>query len=90
MFIAPRKSPRSSQTPSATFSIPCAQPTPPPSGWTKRLSSRVRRVPWIWKAGMVVLVVCLVASMAIAIVRLATTPTEILGDGFRGLPADRS
>jgi hypothetical protein len=43
-------------------------------------------VPWIWKAGMVLLIVCLVASMAIAIVRLATTPTEILGDGFRGLP----
>jgi hypothetical protein len=43
-------------------------------------------VPWIWKAGMVVLIVCLAASMAIAIVRLATTPTEILGDGFRGLP----
>jgi hypothetical protein len=42
-------------------------------------------VPWIWKAGMVLLIVCLVASMAIAIVRLATTPTEILGDGFRGL-----
>jgi hypothetical protein len=41
---------------------------------------------------MVVLVLCLVASMAIAIVRLTTTPTEILGDGFRGLPerqADR-
>jgi hypothetical protein len=36
---------------------------------------------------MIVLVVCLLASMAIAIVRLATTPTEILGDGFRGLPA---
>jgi hypothetical protein len=36
---------------------------------------------------MLVLIVCLVASMAIAIVRLATTPTEILGDGFRGLPA---
>ena len=36
---------------------------------------------------MVVLVVCLAASMAIAIVRLATTPTEILGDGFHGLPA---
>jgi hypothetical protein len=35
---------------------------------------------------MVVLFVCLAASMAIAIVRLATTPTEILGDGFRGLP----
>jgi hypothetical protein len=43
-------------------------------------------VPWIWKAGMLVLIVCLAASMAIAIVRLATTPTEILGDGFRGLP----
>jgi hypothetical protein len=43
-------------------------------------------VPWIWKAGMLILIVCLVASMAIAIVRLATTPTEILGAGFRGLP----
>jgi hypothetical protein len=37
---------------------------------------------------MVVLVVCLLASMAIAIVQLTTTPTEILGDGFRGLPVD--
>jgi len=46
-------------------------------------------VPWIWKAGMLVLVVCLAASMAIAIYRLATTPTEILGDGFRGLPAQQ-
>jgi hypothetical protein len=36
---------------------------------------------------MVILVVCLIASMVIAIVRLSTTPTEILGDGFRGLPA---
>ncbi len=45
-------------------------------------------MPWIWKAGMIVLVVCLVASMAIATYRLSTTPTEILGDGFRGLPAD--
>ncbi|HET8815506.1 MAG TPA: hypothetical protein VFM51_11205 [Solirubrobacterales bacterium] len=44
-------------------------------------------MPWIWKVGMVVLVACLIASMAIAIVRLATTPNEILGDGFRGLPA---
>ncbi len=34
---------------------------------------------------MAVLIACLVASMAIAIVRIATTPTEILGDGFRGL-----
>jgi hypothetical protein len=45
-------------------------------------------VPWIWKVGLAILVLCLVASMAIAIVRLATTPTEILGDGFRGLPAN--
>ncbi|HEY5053972.1 MAG TPA: hypothetical protein VII45_11255 [Solirubrobacterales bacterium] len=44
-------------------------------------------MPMLWKVGMVVLVVCLVASMAIAIVRLTTTPTEILGDGFHGIPA---
>jgi hypothetical protein len=43
-------------------------------------------MPLIWKVGMAVLIACLIASMAIAIVRLATTPTEILGDGFRGLP----
>jgi hypothetical protein len=43
-------------------------------------------MPSLWKAGMAVLVICLLASMAIAIVRLATTPTEILGDDFRGLP----
>jgi hypothetical protein len=43
-------------------------------------------MPTVWKAGMLVLIVCLVASMGIAIYRLATTPTEILGDGFRGLP----
>jgi len=43
-------------------------------------------MPLLWKVGMAILVVCLVASMAIAIVRLATTPTEILGDGFRGPP----
>jgi hypothetical protein len=44
-------------------------------------------MPSLWKAGMVLLVACLLASMAIAVYRLATTPTEILGDGFRGLPA---
>jgi len=44
-------------------------------------------VPWIWKAGMIVLVLCLAISMVIAIYRLTTTPTEILGDGYRGLPA---
>ncbi len=36
---------------------------------------------------MVLLIACLLASMAIAVYRLATTPTEILGDGFRGLRA---
>lgn len=44
-------------------------------------------MPVLWKVGMALLIVCLVASIAIAIVRLATTPTEILGDGFRGLSA---
>jgi hypothetical protein len=44
-------------------------------------------MPLIWKVGMAVLIVCLIASMAIAILRITTTPTEILGDGFRGLPA---
>jgi hypothetical protein len=44
-------------------------------------------MPGLWKLGMTVLIACLIASMAIAIVRLTTTPTEILGDGFRGLPA---
>jgi hypothetical protein len=44
-------------------------------------------MPWLWKAGLLLLIACLIASMAIAIVRLATTPQEILGDGFRGLPA---
>ncbi|HWP33044.1 MAG TPA: hypothetical protein VNL97_04785 [Solirubrobacterales bacterium] len=43
-------------------------------------------MPWLWKAGLLILIACLVASMAIAIVRLTTTPQEILGDGFRGLP----
>ncbi len=46
-------------------------------------------MPTSWKVGLAVLVACLLASMAIAIVRLATTPTEILGDGFRGIPAQR-
>lgn len=35
---------------------------------------------------MLVLIVCLVASMAIAVVRLSTTPEEIIGAGFHGLP----
>ena len=44
-------------------------------------------MPMLWKVGMIVLVACLLASMAIAIVRLSTTPTEIIGDGYQGLPA---
>ena len=44
-------------------------------------------MPFVWKASIVILVVCLLAAMVIGIVRLATTPNEILGDGFRGLPA---
>jgi hypothetical protein len=44
-------------------------------------------VPRTWKVSIAILVVCLLASMAIAVVRLATTPNEILGDGFRDLPA---
>ncbi|HYH53512.1 MAG TPA: hypothetical protein VD761_05225 [Solirubrobacterales bacterium] len=44
-------------------------------------------MPRIWKVGMVILVACLLASMVIATYRLTTTPNEILGDGFRGLPA---
>jgi hypothetical protein len=47
-------------------------------------------MPTLWKIGMAILIVCLVASMVIAVIRLATTPTEILGDGFRGLPAHHS
>jgi hypothetical protein len=35
---------------------------------------------------MIVLVVCLVASMVIAGIRLSTTPEEIIGDRFHGLP----
>jgi hypothetical protein len=44
-------------------------------------------VPPLWKAGLILLVACLLASMVIAVYRLSTTPTEILGDGFRGVPA---
>jgi hypothetical protein len=39
---------------------------------------------------MILLVACLLASVAIAIVRLSTTPSEILGDGFHGLPAQQA
>jgi hypothetical protein len=35
---------------------------------------------------MILLVVCLVVSMVIAVVRLSTTPEEVIGDRFHGLP----
>lgn len=44
-------------------------------------------MPFVWRASFVILVVCLAAAMVIGVVRLVETPTEILGDGFRGLPA---
>ncbi len=43
-------------------------------------------MPYLWKFGMVLLVICLVASMVIAVVRLASTPEEIIGARFHGLP----
>lgn len=43
-------------------------------------------MPYLWKFGMVLLVVCLVASMVIAGIRLSTTPEEIMGARFHGLP----
>lgn len=46
-------------------------------------------MPSIWKASIVILVACLAAAMVIGIVRLVQTPTEILGAGFRGLPAEQ-
>ena len=46
-------------------------------------------MPWVWKASIAILVACLAAAMAIGIVRLVETPNEILGDGFRGLPAEQ-
>ena len=45
-------------------------------------------MPMLWKIGMAILLVCLVASMAIAIVRLSTTPTEVGGEVFLEPAAD--
>lgn len=41
-------------------------------------------MPVFWKGAMVVLVICLLASIVIGAVRLATTPNQILGAGFKG------
>lgn len=43
-------------------------------------------MPYLWRFGMLLLVACLVASMVIAAVRLSTTPEEIIGARFHGLP----
>ena len=36
-------------------------------------------MPFVWKASIAILVVCLSAAMAIGVVRLVETRTEILG-----------
>ena len=43
-------------------------------------------MPYAWRIGLIILVVCLAASMVIAVVKISTTPEEIIGLGFRGLP----
>ncbi len=43
-------------------------------------------MPYLWRIGMIVLIVCLVASMVIAAVRLSSTPEEVIGDRFHPLP----
>jgi hypothetical protein len=43
-------------------------------------------VPLTWKVAFAVLIGCLLASMVIAVVRLSSTPEEIIGLGFHGLP----
>ena len=43
-------------------------------------------MPGHWRILMLVICVFLFASVGIGIVKLATTPTEILGAGFQGLP----
>jgi hypothetical protein len=49
-------------------------------------------VPWIWKVSLVVLVACLIASMVIGTVKLATTPDYVFRpaeQGWRGLEFPR-
>jgi len=41
-------------------------------------------MPVLWRATLVVLTVCLIASIVIGSVRLTTTPSKILGDRFQG------
>ncbi|MFN8160764.1 MAG: hypothetical protein U0R52_06950 [Solirubrobacterales bacterium] len=46
-------------------------------------------MPTVWKVTMAVLVVCLLASIVIGAVRLANTPDQILGAGFKGWSGHR-
>lgn len=49
-------------------------------------------VPWIWKVSLVVLVVCLLASMVIGTVKLTTAPDYVFRPsekGWRGLEFPR-
>lgn len=43
-------------------------------------------MPATWKYLLIVILVATFAGMVIATYQLATTPDEILGAGFRGLP----
>jgi len=43
-------------------------------------------MPATWKYLLIVILVATFASIAIGTYQLATTPDEILGAGFRGLP----
>jgi hypothetical protein len=96
MFIPRRMSPRSSQTRSATFSSVgpnrrlgktlssaiCGQSMPDRRGLHRSLGFGA--MPVLWRATLVVLTVCLIASIVIGSVRLTTTPSKILGDRFQG------
>jgi hypothetical protein len=42
-------------------------------------------MPTNWRIMMIVICLVLAASVIIGTYRLATTPTEILGDGFHGI-----
>jgi len=46
----------------------------------------VRPVPLNWKIMMLVICLFLVASVTIGVIRMTTTPTEMFGAGFQGLP----
>jgi hypothetical protein len=41
-------------------------------------------VPTLWKYALGILVVCLVASMVIAVVKISTTPEYVFDPGLKG------